>query len=99
MNLTRALAVCLIAFGLAGVSVALGFIYLDFVRREGAWVDLHTLPRSAADEERQRILEAWRDPGRGWPALIAGTAGVAMLGAGLTIAIFELPPFRPRPAP
>ena len=33
MNLARTISVVCIAIGLAGVSIALGFIYMDFVKR------------------------------------------------------------------
>ncbi len=93
----RAAAVILIALGLAGVSVALGFIYMDYVRREGAWVEATAFHHDLSREQRAEILRTWEDPGRGWWAFTTGTIGVACFGAGATLALFELPFFRNRP--
>ena len=93
MNLTRSLSVLFIALGLAGISIALGFIYMDYVKREGAWVEMTYTGDDKTPAERDAILDAWRDPGRGWGAFGAGTLGVALLGAGVAIGVFELPVF------
>ncbi|MFI4893930.1 MAG: hypothetical protein ACIAQ0_10915 [Phycisphaerales bacterium JB058] len=94
MNLARTISVVCIAIGLAGVSIALGFIYMDFVKREGAWVEMMYRNIELNSAERDQLLDAWRDPGRGWGAFAAGTLGVSMLGAGFAIGAFELPVFR-----
>lgn len=95
--MSRIVIVILIALGLAGVSIALGFIYMDFVKREGAWVEATQFGSTMSESERQAILDAWRDPGRGWAAFTAGTVGVALFGAGCVMTLFELPFFNRNP--
>ncbi len=92
----RLTAVILVALGLAGVSIALGCLYADFTRREGAWVELRTQSGQMSDEERQAVLQAWKGPDNFIPALLAGTLGVAALGAGALFALFEMPFMRPK---
>jgi len=90
MTASRLFAVVLIALGLAAVGVALAFLYKDFVAREGAWVDIHSYgPGELTPERRDEILEAWRAPDNTFPALIAGSGGVALFASGLMITVFE----------
>jgi hypothetical protein len=96
MNRARITAVILVACGLAGVSIALGFLYADFTRREGAWVELRTHSGQMSDQERLAVLQAWKGPDNFAPALVAGTLGVAALGAGTLLALFEMPFMRPK---
>lgn len=80
----------MIALGLAAVGIALAFLYLDFVAREGAWVEIHSYhPSELTPHKRDEILEAWRGPDRTFQALIAGCAGVAAFSGGVMISLFE----------
>ena len=101
MNSTRIVATLCVALGLAGISVALGFIYIDFIEREGAWMELTARHGDLDESEEQELLAAWEDPGHAWPALGAGTLGVALLGSGVMLAAFQLPVFNKanQPAP
>lgn len=92
----KLLIVLAIGLGLVGVSVALGYLYVDFTHREGAWAELHFTP-DATPAERQQILDAWRDIEHFETALVSGTAGVALIGMGLIGAIFQLRAFRRAP--
>jgi hypothetical protein len=91
MSTPRVTAVFLVALGMAGVAIALGFLYKDSVRREGAWADLQSRIGRVSEEERRAVLKAWEGPDHFMPALVSGTAGATALGAGLLIAVFELP--------
>ncbi|MFG0245169.1 MAG: hypothetical protein ACF8MF_03850 [Phycisphaerales bacterium JB052] len=91
MKLTRIIAIICLALGLGCVSLALGFIYDDFTKREGAWVDLTTRRTEPSEEEREQLLDVWREKENWQVALMSGTLGVMLLGAGLGIIVFELP--------
>ncbi|MEM1424240.1 MAG: hypothetical protein AAGH64_09575 [Planctomycetota bacterium] len=89
------LIVVAVGLGMAGVSVALGYLYVDFTHREGAWAELRFTP-DLSDDERQEILEAWREIEHFETALVAGTGGVAFLGMGIAGAVLQLPFMRGR---
>lgn len=91
MKPTRIIAITCLALGLGCVSLALGFIYDDFTKREGAWVDLTTRRSEPSEEEREKLLDAWREKENWQVSLMSGTLGVMLLGAGLGIIVFELP--------
>ncbi|HCT46684.1 MAG: hypothetical protein CMJ35_11135 [Phycisphaerae bacterium] len=96
MKPTRIIAITCLALGLGCVSLALGFIYDDFTKREGAWVDLTTRRTEPSEEEREKLLDAWREKENWQVSLMSGTLGVMLLGAGLGIIVFELPWLRDR---
>lgn len=89
----RIVIAMLVAIGLAGVGLALGLLYLDFTAREGAWVEAHLRGRELSREEQDQLLGAWETSRNFLPALVAGSVGVALCGAGLVLAAFELPIF------
>lgn len=89
----RIVIACIIAAGFAGVSVALGMLYLDFTRREGAWVEANMRGGTLTQAEMDELMSAWEVHETFVPSLIGGTAGVALLGLGATLAVFELPWF------
>ena len=91
MKPNRIIAITCLALGLGCVSLALGFIYDDFTKREGAWVDLTTRRSEPSEEEREKLLDAWREKENWQVSLMSGTLGVMLLGAGLGIIVFELP--------
>jgi hypothetical protein len=96
----RVLIACIIAAGFAGVSVALGMLYLDYTRREGAWVESTMRRNELTQVEMDELMSAWEVHDTFVPSLLCGTAGVALLGLGLTLALFELRVFnRPGPPP
>lgn len=96
----RIVIACIIAAGFAGVSIALGMLYLDFTRREGAWVEATVRGDQLSDAEMDELMSAWEEHQTFVPSLIGGTVGVALLGLGATLAIFELPLFnRTKPPP
>lgn len=100
MTGTRLLAVLMISIGLAGVGVALAFLYKDFVAREGSWVEIHSYhPSDLTPQKRDEILRAWRGPDRTFQALIAGCGGVALFAGGAMISLFESRWFSRKPAP
>ena len=99
MKFTRLLAIICLALGLGGVSVALGFIYDDYTKREGAWVDLTTRSDEPDSQERQELLDTWREKENWQVSLLSGTAGVMLIGAGIGIIFFELPWFRDERCP
>lgn len=92
--MSRSVAVVLVALGLAGVGVALGLIYIDFREREGRWLELTTRAKAHGDDPSQQDLAPWFDHTHAYAALGAGTAGVACLGAGFMMALFQLRVFR-----
>lgn len=83
------IALC-VALGLGGVSIALGMIYLDYVKREGAWVEAGMRGHDLTTDEQDTLLKVWTDKNSFVPALIGGTLGVVLLGLGGTLALFEL---------
>lgn len=85
------LTAALCAIGLAGVSIALGLLYRDQSLQERALAELsiaYQRPLDASDNDD--ILAAW-DPGLWLGALVSGTAGVALLGAGGVVFLYDLP--------
>ncbi len=86
MSIRRIIAVLLFAGGLGLVGIALGLIYMDFKQREGAWVQ--------ARYGQETELEAWQVDDHDRQALYFGSAGAAAVGAGLLLAVFELPWFQ-----
>lgn len=83
------IAAC-IALGLAGISVALGMLYLDFVRREGAWVEATMRGPTMNASQQDALLLAWTETPGFVTALTSGTIGVVLLGLGGVMMIFEL---------
>jgi len=98
MKTSRMLAIVFIAIGMGLLSLALGYIYVDFTNREGAWVDLTTRREEPTQAEREQILEAWRTRGNWQISLVTGTFAVTLLGAGAGLVIFELPWFQTKRA-
>lgn len=94
MKTSRMLAIVFFAIGMGLLSLALGYIYVDFTNREGAWVDLTTRRQEPTPSEREQILEAWRTRDNWQISLVTGTLAVTMLGAGAGLVVFELPWFQ-----
>ncbi|MEM1166628.1 MAG: hypothetical protein AAGI30_10105 [Planctomycetota bacterium] len=85
-----------VAPGLACVSIALGLLYLDGRRRERAYLEAVIRGDDLSEAEYDELLEAWGNLALFVPSLVSGTPGVALLGFGATLAVFELPAFRRR---
>jgi hypothetical protein len=98
MKTSRMLAIVFLSLGMGMLSLALGYIYVDFTNREGAWVDLTTRREEPTQAEREQILDAWRTRDNWQISLVSGTLAVTMLGAGVGIVIFELPWFQTKRA-
>ncbi len=86
---TRHIIVLLGGIGLCFIGVALGLIYMDFRAREGAWVELSHRPH-ISDSERDALMAAWDAGSEQWGALVAGSLGAALCGAGGIMLILEL---------
>ena len=89
----RVIIALLVAFGLGCIAVALGMLYLDYSAREKAWVESQMRGRSLNSAEQDELLTAWDNKETFLPAIISGSAGAALFGAGLVLAAFELPVF------
>jgi hypothetical protein len=72
-----------LALGVACMAMGGGFVYADFRAREGAWVDLQFRAQEPSAEQRERILEAWRDDSRTLIAFGIGAPGAGMFAFGL----------------
>jgi ABC-type phosphate transport system permease subunit len=86
---TRMTIAFLVAAGLAGVSIALGLLYFDFNAQQQARHEILLRGQALSQQQQDQLLEAWNSQKYGVPALIFGTLGVALLGAGVAFAAFE----------
>ncbi|MBC7772277.1 MAG: hypothetical protein H7210_07275 [Pyrinomonadaceae bacterium] len=91
-TIPRLLIAMVIALGFASVSVALGLLYLDFTAQQGARVELTVRADELTPKEQETLLLAWRVDRNFYKALVAGTLGVALIGGGLVLVLFELRP-------
>ena len=93
--MTRQMIVLLVGLGLFFIGVALGLIYMDFRSREGAWVEL-AHDNTLTDAERDLLMANWEEDSQTWAALVTGSLGAALTGAGGVLLIMELRWFQRR---
>lgn len=97
MNRIRWIAVACIALGLMGVSLALGCLYRDVVAMDKAIAEIKQGPaKGESSQVPEAVFAKWQDPADFTRALISGTLGVALLGAGVSIQVFQSRPFNRR---
>lgn len=110
----RALAVVCFGIGLVLVGVALGLVYMDQRDYEAMPLAVQAgvptvapsvqgpdrLPTPAGGEAKSAggAIQAWHGSERVWTALWSGSLGAGLAGAGLLMAVFELPVFGRRAA-
>jgi|GEM_PF-4148234 len=93
MKHTRRSIACVvcIVLGLAGCSVALGLLYRDVALTEQAIARLAVAEKAAYESfDEDAVFKAWA-PGLWLGALGSGTLGVMLLGAGVTLFLYDLP--------
>lgn len=93
MKHTRRSVFCVlcIVLGLAGVSVAMGLLYRDVSLTEQAIAKLAIEEKTSYKSlDEDAVFKAWA-PAYWLGALGAGTLGVMLLGAGVTIFLYDLP--------
>jgi hypothetical protein len=89
-------AVLLLGVGLALVGVALGLLYMDVRDHEALDMAIRAGVAGAPDDPSAKAaaIKEWQNPGRVLMALLAGSAGAGLCGAGVMLAVFELRVFR-----
>lgn len=90
-------AALLVGVGLILVGVALGIIWMDYRQRDAAWMKLEAMGHQPDAEAIDRVLAERHSESRLKDALIAGSLGAGMAGAGVMLIVGRMKAFNPGP--
>ncbi|MCC6971732.1 MAG: hypothetical protein IT434_16085 [Phycisphaerales bacterium] len=88
-------AALLVGIGLVLVGVALGLIWMDHRQRDVVWMQLNAAEGRSDLESIGQGLAARRDESRARNALVSGSLGAGLTGAGVVLIVARMRIFNP----